>query len=148
MEKIYKSLGCQSCESSEIETKKIYTDIESDYSFYMKDECEMSTRKIVNKCKCNNCGKEYDVDYGIERYIKFKKPYPLTGTSVYMYAIYETNDSCYRDYKIISVDNQFMIFAENDEYPIMLENKNIDETVVDVQKTKSLIHSTWMNRYR
>ena len=51
-------------------------------------------------------------------------------------------------YKIITVNGVPMIIVEDDEYPIIIEEKKQDEFIQNHEMTRKLVNNTWMNRYR
>jgi len=144
MKKIRKSLECPICHAFGNDKTYSYNDN------YQKKETEKKTvvniRRIYT-CHCKKCNKNYQVDYGKAKLVKYKPfIYGVCLDDVKIYVTYESEFD--RSYKIITVNNTPMILAEDDDFPIIINNQQKEELVNNHDKTKGLVFNTWMNRYR
>lgn len=148
MTKIKTSLGCPQCNSSNVTHEILYSDVETQRGMYYEDEYPFIkiTRRKNYDCKCHNCGKTYMVDHGIESYTRFEEPCRWDQCDVSLLAIYESESE--RSYKIVLVQGIYMIFCDDDEYPVIIQNEQVEEFVADNQLTKKYLFNTMMNRHR
>lgn len=149
-EKIAKSIGCPYCDSSNTKAKLQYKQ-HSVITSYLDGESKEQIYKKDYNCHCNICNKDYVVNYGYDKHTVFNKPYPITcSADVKMLAMFKSDSS--RDYKILEtkVGNSkiYFITYEDDEYPIFLNEKDVNKYVNDFKLTDALLFCTWMNRYR
>lgn len=152
MEKIATSLACQSCGSSNIRSVLEFCDAKTEY-----DKClnaEITTKHRIYNCKCRNCQKKYTVDHGIDKFTLYKSPYKINCLGdVKLLAEYESQSAFIRNYEICSItatnaQEIYLIFTENDKYPIVVSNQDIAEIVNKPEKARILTKNIFLNRYR
>ncbi len=143
MEKINLSLACPFCFSEGkniVSTKMDVSDKEE------KDNCEIINSKRIYNCHCNNCGRDYKVDYGNSKLIRYKQFIYACNDDIKLYVDYESQYD--RSYQIVDVNGESMILMEDDIYPILIDNDSRSELISNHEKAKVYTYNTWMNRHR
>ena len=152
MAKIRTSLGCPFCNGSNITTKEKKSERKSEISYYDKESLE-KIYKVDYECHCKDCNKDYKVDYGYEHYTIFNSPINLAAWAEDNKLLAEYTSDSDMDYQIIKGylaenDSIYFIKVYDDEYPIFITKKQLEEFIYNVEKTKTFIFNTWMNRHR
>ena len=144
MKRIYKTLSCPECGAEGLDLKVESKILET--SKTEEDNKIICEYKKVYYCHCKKCNHDYEVDYGKGILSKYIKPeYETCAYDVVEFVEYESEFE--RSYKIIDDNGVQMIFF-NDDYPRIINNELKDELINDHEKTKQLVYSTWMSRYR
>lgn len=142
MNKINKTISCPICKGNNITYK-----LEDNYS--IKETESVSTTNITRtyNCYCENCKNHYQVKHG-KAMLKRYKPFveETCFGDVKLYVSYESDFD--RAYKIVSVNDVYMILVEDDMYPIVINSNKQRNLINEHKKVKSLVLNTWMNRYR
>lgn len=144
MDKIYKSLACPYCHADGLDISYVSSD---DITKSEQDDATLVNIKRTYNCQCKRCNKSYQVDYGKAR-LKRYKPY-TSGTcmgDVRVYVKYESEFD--RSYTIADVQGVMMFLIEDDEYPIIIDRKDVDTLLKDHKKAKEKVYNIWMSRYR
>ena len=101
---------------------------------------------VQYQCYCFDCQKDYSVDFGVARLIRY---YPFIYNSnddIKLYVEYESEFD--RSYRIIEVNGISMITMEDDEDPIIINNNTKEELVGNHKEAMSFTYNTWMMRHR
>ena len=141
MEKVYKTLACPICNGNDINVNREDT--------YKREEQENLIRVFIHRnydCYCRKCQKEYSVDYGNAKLVRYKPFIHVTQDDVKLFVDYESEFD--RSYKIAEVNGISMILMEDDIYPVILNKENKEELIDNHDKAMSYTLNTWMNRYR
>lgn len=149
MKKIYKSVTCPDCENQNVDIKVTYKNKKQKEVTYAQEEAIEFYQERVMNCHCPNCNKDYQVNQGKDVYTVLKEPLPVSFyQDVHLLAVYDSNFEY--DFKIVKVSPYngtpiTMAIVENDEYPVVLPEK---EDIKDLPKVKKILFNAWMNRYR
>ena len=142
MKKEIKNLSCPICHSNNITIYKKNTD---------KEQIEYNdTTKIrpnLYECHCLDCNHTYKISYGYETQTVCANPTPLNGLKdVKILSYYKSDSPLDKNYKIISIENDkeqaYLIFAEEEEFPIMLSKEKVPEMIKEPPKVLTLIKNT------
>jgi len=149
MKKDYKSIACPECKNQSVKVKVTYPNKSQRDIIYSGEEAIEFYQERVMNCHCPNCNKDYKVTQGEDTYIVLREPLPMTvSRDVQLLAIY--NSSFDHDFKIVRMapysDQPITIaIAENDEYPVIIPEK---QNIQELTKVKKILFNTWMSRYR
>lgn len=135
-----KNLMCPVCSSSNIDYNFDFTNRKQEYN----KETVITLRNKICRCKCIDCGHEYTIDYGYEKYTFFIKPKEIVSCGdVKLVSIYESDfDDNYKIYCSSTYPYEeltYFAIVETLELPIILSKKIINEVSKDQDKTYSLI---------
>lgn len=96
------------------------------------------------RCTCRKCKKIYELYYGksvLKRYNKDSEENVFGDIKIYV-----TYDSEYdTSYKIIKTNDVMMMITNNDEYPIVINDREI---IDNPAKVRSMMYKTRRNRYK
>lgn len=158
-QKIYTSLGCKNCHSSNIEYSIEYLD--EKISIIKEENAKIITRQKNYNCKCNNCGHNYIIEHGIERYVLFEKPCPINCLGdINILATFETESGFELNYKICSTtyspyeghenlkELTYMMLIEGEEYPVIISKQTVEEMIKEPSKARRLVINTIQSRHR
>lgn len=159
MKKINTSLGCTNCHSSNIQ---YYIEFHDEKTKVIKDEnTKIITRQKVYNCKCNNCGYNYIIEHGIEKYVLFEKPYPINCLGdINLLATFDTESGFELGYKICSTtyspyeenpdlkEEIYLMLIEGEEFPIIISKKTVQKMIENPSKARSLVINTVQSRHR
>lgn len=159
MQKICTSLSCPFCHSSNIQSSLEFRDEKIKYD--ENENTKIITKNRIYNCKCNNCKRDYTIDYGIDKFILFETPCSVSEAGdVKLLATFESQSNDTSNYKICSIspshydentnsiEETYLILTENDEYPIILPKQKVSEIVDSPDKINLLTKNTFLSRYR
>ena len=149
MKKDYKSIACPECKTTNVDVKTTYKNKHrKDVLYCEEDAIEIYQERVMN-CHCPNCKTDYKVNQGKDIYTIMQEPLPLTASrDIQLLAIYDSSFD--HDFKIVrasTYNGSFITMAlvENDEYPVILPEK---QDITDLPKVKKILFNTWMDRHR
>lgn len=161
MKKINTSLGCTNCSSSNVEVSLKYRDEKVKYIEEEDNKAKIITRQKVYNCKCNNCGHNYIVEHGMEKYVLFEKTSPINCLGdIELLATYDTESGFEHSYKICSMTSSpydknidlkepvYLMLIEGEKYPVIISKQTVNEMIEYPNKAKELVINTIQGRYR
>lgn len=161
MKKINTSLGCTNCNSSNVQCTLEYLDEKTKYIEEDDNEAKIITRQKVYNCKCNNCGHNYTVEHGMEKYVLFKKPSPINCLGdIELLVTYDTESGFEHSYKICSISSSpydknndlkeqiYLMLIEGEKYPVIISKQTVNEMIECPNKAKELVINTIQGRHR
>lgn len=144
MYKVNKPLSCPYCHANGPELSHFPID---KITKKETDDATLVNIKRTYNCHCKKCNKNYQVPYGKAKLTRYK-PY-TSGTCIGDVRVYVKYESEFdRSYSIVDVQGIMMMIVEEDEYPMVIANNEVDALINNHKKTKSEINCRWMCRYR
>lgn len=149
MKKDYKSIACPECKETDVDVKTTYRNKHTKDVVYLEEDATEFYQERVMKCHCPSCDKDYSVNQGKDIYTVLKEPVPQTASrDIQLLAVYESSFD--HDFKIVKASTYngafiTMALVENDEYPVILPEK---QDITDLPKVKKILFNTWMDRHR
>lgn len=148
MKKDYKSIACPECKNTDVDVKTTYRNKHKKDITYMEEDATEFYQERVMKCHCHSCDIDYSVNQGKDIYTVLKEPLPQTQSrDIQLLAIYDSSFD--HDFKIVRASTYngssiTMALVENDEYPVILPEK---QDITDLPKVKKILFNTWMDRH-
>ena len=144
MDKINKSLACLYCHADGLDISYSPND---EVTKDKQDKVTLVNIKRTYNCHCKKCNNSYQVDYGVAKLRRYK-PY-TSGTCIGDVRVYVRYESEFdRSYTIADVQGVMMMLVEEDDYPIIIDRKEVDTLLSDHKKAKEKVNNRWMSRYR
>ena len=159
MKKINTSLGCTNCNSSNTE---FFIEFKSEEIKEINEEnAKIITRQKVYNCKCNNCGHNYIVEHGIEKYVIFKNPSPINCLGdINLIMTFDTESGFERGYKIFSTSYSpydknanlkeviYLMLIEGEKFPVIISKQKVQEFINNPNDASGLVINTIQSRHR
>ena len=159
MKKINKSLVCSNCYSSNVQYSIEFRNEQIKYN--EDSNTKTITRQKFYNCKCNDCGHNYIVDHGSEKYILFEKSCPINCLGdINLLVTYDTESGFEHSYKICSITSSpydenidskeisYLMFIEGEEFPVLISKETVVEIIEEPNKARSLVINNIQGRHR
>ncbi len=135
MKKEKMNLSCPKCYSNNIAIHKKEKEVSNN---------PVQISPITYECECQECHHKYELHYGYEAQINCIKPVPIDGyDNVKLLSSYKSDSPLDQNYKIVSINNDkdesFLLFIEDEQYPLLLSKDNIKEMKEEPPKVLTLL---------